>query len=250
MDGIYFESSQGRLHVVGRIHADPNAPAMVIVGGAFPPKELKHDLINLFPRASIVVCRYPGMHSEAWTKPGPRHVATALDELLKAWLPGRRVAAFGISTGCLVTLNLQAPEVRRQIAMEPFLGTAHTTPFIAYCRDYLAKAPDNKPLITFLDDIFGITQTTVTDRDYRDFRSDPSLPLDLIVGSSEDTGGAMWPSFTREVDREILLNRPEARLFVGPPGSGHHVETTPEAEAMVRDCVAQALDALAADVKP
>lgn len=228
--------------MVGRLHADRERPVLLTVLGAFPPKAQKHDLVTGFPDESVLVCRYPGMHSTTWKDPSPLTVAEALDEFISAHLKGRKIVAYGLSTGCLVTLNLQSSEVCHQVAQEPFLNTAHLGPFIDYCRRFLEIEPNNRALANFIWSIFGISRTDAVDRDYRVLRSDSSLPLDLIVGArSPESATKAWPSFTREEDRRILLDRPSARLHVGPEGTGHDVEPTPEARAMVKACLAAVL---------
>lgn len=246
MDGVLFGTSFGKLHLAGRIHADPDRPVLLTVGGAFPPKDLKHDLVDLFPEASVLICRYPGMHCEVWDDPSPRRVAAAVDEFIGGWLKDRRIVAYGISTGCLVTLNLRRPEIRHQVAQEPFLTTSHMTPFIQHSRELLALQPQSEALKVFLWTVFGITETELQDRDYRTLVADPTLPLDLIVGSSEPANN-YWPSFTQEEDRRILLDRPRASIHVAHKGTGHYVEPTPQARAMVKDCLALALESARGD---
>lgn len=245
MDGVYFGTAYGPLHMVGRIQADARRPVLLTVLGAFPPRTQKHDLVETFADYSVLVCRYPGMHSTTWADASPIRVATALDEFISMHLKGRRIAAYGISTGCLVTLNLVSPEVRHQVAQEPFLRTIHLDRFIGYSRAFLEREPNNRALAEFLWQVFGISAAELVDRDYRDMRSDRSLPLDVIVGATPpQSDSKIWPSFTSVADRQILLDRSSASLHIAPEGTGHDVEPTPEGRAMVNACLSRVLKSL------
>src|SRR5258708_4666854 len=156
MDRLIVQTSFGPLHVVGRLYADRRRPALLAVGGAFPPDDFLHDLVDKHPHANVIVGTLPGMHSPAFDFHRPADYAAAFDELIGALLPTQPVVAYGVSTGCLVTLGLRAPNVVRQIAQEPFLNTRDLWPFIANSQERLVGNPGNRPLADFFEAIFGI----------------------------------------------------------------------------------------------
>src|SRR4051794_5398054 len=104
MNYVFCQTQQGVIGFVGRIHADPSRPTLLVVGGAFPPTGYKHDLVDRFARASVIVAQLPGMDTPPFADPRPETMALAFDALVETVLPGRAVTAYGISSGALVTL--------------------------------------------------------------------------------------------------------------------------------------------------
>ncbi|HEV7384703.1 MAG TPA: hypothetical protein VGN89_07470, partial [Phenylobacterium sp.] len=141
MDRLIVQTSFGPLHVVGRLYAKLCRPALLAIGGAFPPEDFLHDLVDKHPGASVIVGTIPGMRSPSFEPHRVANYSAAFDELIEGLLPTQPVVAYGVSTGCLVTLGLQAPNVVRQVAQEPFLNTRDLWPFIANSRDRLARNP-------------------------------------------------------------------------------------------------------------
>ncbi|WP_372783581.1 alpha/beta hydrolase [Phenylobacterium sp.] len=244
MDRLIVQTSFGPLHVVGRLYADRKRPALLAVGGAFPPDDFLHDLVDKHSGANVIVGTLPGMRSPAFEFPRPGHYSTAYDELIGALLPTQPVVAYGVSTGCLVTLGLKAPNVVRQIVQEPFLNTSDLWPFIADSQKRLALNPDNKLLAEFFDKVFGIALERADNVDYEHLARALSVPTDLVVAQLpllpvRDL--PLWPSLTSARDREVLCANPLVRLHEGPAGTGHNLAGAPAGEQFVHRVRVEAL---------
>jgi hypothetical protein len=249
MDRLIVQTSFGPLHVVGRLHADRERPALLAIGGAFPPDDFLHDLVGKHGSASVVVGTLPGMLSPAFEFHRPADYAAAFDELIGALLPTQPVVAYGVSTGCLVTLGLRAPNVVRQIAQEPFLNTRDLWPFIENSKGRLARNPDNKILADFLDTMFGIRPERTHNVDYEHLARDVRVPTDVIVAELPllpERDLPLWPSLTGAHDRQVLRANPMVSLHEGPKGTGHNIVLRPDGEQFVHQIRTKALRAAAA----
>ncbi len=216
------------------------------VGGAFPPDDFLHDLVDKHAGANVVVGTLPGMLSPAFEFHRPADYAAAFDELIGALLPTQPVVSYGVSTGCLVTLGLRAPNVVRHIAQEPFLNTRDLWPFIANSQERLANYPSNRPLADFLGTMFGFKADRTDNVDYEHLARDLRVPTDVVVAElpllprrALDT----WPSLTSTHDRDVLRANPVVRLHEGPKGTGHHIAADAEGERFVHQIRVEALRA-------
>jgi hypothetical protein len=248
MNRLIVQTSLGPLHVVGRLYADRRRPALLVVGGAFPPDDFLHDLVDKHPAANVVVGTLPGMLSPPFEFHRPADYSAAFDELIGALLPTQPVVAYGVSTGCLVTLGLRAPNVVRQIAQEPFLNTHELWPFIANSQQRLANYPGNRMLADFLDTMFGFKADRTDNVDYEHLARDVAVPTDVIVAELpllpiRDLPA--WPSLTSGHDRKVFCANPLVRLHEGPKGTGHHIVGGPEGERFVHRIRVEALRAAA-----
>jgi len=253
MTGFVIQTSYGPLPLVGRIHAEPRAPALLVVGGAFPPPEFKHDLIRRVPEASVVVGGLPSMVGPPFLDERPAVFAAAYDEAVSILLAGRAVVTYGISTGCLVTLAMRAPEIRRHVAQEPFFSTAGLWPFVENSIDRLRDFPDNRELASFLSGVFGISRDGVVGRDYRWILERLRRPTAVIMGGlplEPRRDLPAWPSFTSQEDRRLLAGTPGVTMHVAAPDVGHNIERSAEGRRLVNNVLRDALLAAIADVAP
>jgi hypothetical protein len=244
MNRLIVQTSFGPLHVVGRLHADRRRPALLAIGGAFPPDDFLHDLVDKHASANVVVGTLPGMLSPSFDFHRPADYAAAFDELIGALLPMQPVVAYGVSTGCLVTLGMRAPNIVRQIAQEPFLNTCDLWPFIDNSKGRLARNPGNKVLADFLDTMFGYTADRTDNVDYEHLARDVRVPTDVIVAALPllpERELPLWPSLTSAHDRDVLRANPLVRLHEGPDGTGHNIVLGPEGERFVHQIRSEAL---------
>lgn len=230
MDRLVVETSLGPLPFVGRIHTDRAKPAMLIIGGAFAPSDHMHDMVDMYPQASILVGYLPGMHSASLGTWDMAKLSSAFDEALALLFPSQPLVAYGVSTGALITLGLKAANLRRHLVEEPFLSTESLWPFIAYARDRMTKNPDLIALKGFFWEVFGITHETVVNRDYRSLLDAIAVPTDVVVADlpllpARDL--PTWPSFITEPDRELMRANPFVTMHAGPPQSGHYLLGAP-----------------------
>jgi hypothetical protein len=249
MNRLIVQTRLGPLHLVGRLHAGQARPALLAIGGAFPPDDYLHDLVDKHPESTVIVGTIPGMLSPAFKFHRPADFAAAYDEAIGALLPGQPVVAYGVSTGCLVTLGLRAANVVRQIAQEPFLNTAEIWPFVDNSQERLANYPANRPLAAFLDTMFGYRTGQTDNVDYEHLARDLRVPADVIVAQlplAPRRDLPLWPSLTSEHDRAVFLANPLARLHEAPAGTGHNIAGVEEGELFVHQVRVEALRAASA----
>lgn len=233
MDLLRVKTSGGVFGFVGAVHADPRRPGLLAVNGSFPPKGYLHDLIEAFPGANVLVAYLPGMQTP-WTPATPEQLTAGLSEAAGRLLGDAPLVVFGSSTGNLLALGLETPNIVRRVAMEPFLQTELLWPFIDYARDRIASAPD-PALEDYLWTLFGIGRDRVENRDYRPLLGRLATPTDVVVGGApllprRTMDG--WPSLVSAADRELFKAHPLVTLYEGGPETGHLVG--PAGETLIR----------------
>ena len=248
MDRLTVQTRLGPLLVVGRLHAGRPRATLLAVGGAFPPADFLHDLVDKHPNDNVVVGNLPGMRTPSFDRHLPASFSAAFDELIGALLPTQPIVAYGVSTGCLVTLGLRAPNVVRHVAQEPFFNTRDLWPFQAYAQMKLTLNPDNELLADFLASIFGIRLGGVDNVDYEQLARGIRVPTDAIVAElplmperTLDT----WPSLTSDHDRGLLRANSMVRLHDAPKGTGHNIAVSAVGERFVHQVRVDALRAAA-----
>lgn len=250
MKHLVVETSFGPLFLVGRLYAERKRPALVAVGGAWAADDFLHELVDWFPGATVLVSPLPGMGGSVTRSWDVSAMSRAVDEAIALFLREVPVVAFGASTGCLVTLGLRAPEVVRQVALEPFFRTAPLWPVHEFARRNLAGGAENAGFAAAAEGLFGFTQESVTDRDHRKLLAGLETPADVILGDvplEPLRRLDAWPSLTSVEDRAELARHPLITLHRGPAGSGHYVHGTPEGAATMRQVLTKALTAAIAD---
>lgn len=252
MNHLIVSTTHGPLYLVGRLHTDATRPALVAMGGIWTPNDYFHELADWFPGVSVVVAPLPGMGGSMTVNFKPQTASLMLEEMIGSLLADRRVVLLGASTGCLATLGVQAPQVVRQVAVEPFFRTAPLWPFHQTARAMLAAEPEKVAAAVAAREIFGLEADRVDDRDYRGLLDRLKVPLDAIVGAEPlepERECDIWPSLTSTEDRAALAAHPHVTLRDGPPNSGHYISASAEGRTLIRDVVHQALRA-AVDLGP
>ena len=245
MSRLAVHTAHGPIALVGHVHTGAPRPSLLVISGAFPPVDYKHELLARFPGANVLIGLLPGMYCPAFADPRAEVFAEAYDEVIRLLLPGQPIVAYGVSTGCLVTLSLKSPNIRRHVLQEPFFSTGPLWPFLTFARWHLEKNTSGE-LHTFLDNVFGITESRVENRDYTQLLDAADAPIDVLVGEVplEVDRASPWPSFTSAEDRRRLVEHPHTRIFEGPRGSGHHLEATNEGADLVTRVLLSALHAV------
>jgi pimeloyl-ACP methyl ester carboxylesterase len=224
MNYLEVQTGYGPVCFVGRLYAAIR-PTLLVIGGAFPPKEFRHSCVDEFPGANVIVANIPGMKCPSHPIPTANNFSRAFDELISTLLPPPRpVVVHGVSTGCLISLGLRSPNIVHQIAEEPFFDTEDLWPLIDEFRDRLVKEPENVNLRAFLWNLFGYSTDRIVNRSYHELLDGLEPPVDVIVGREPllprrevDT----WPSLTSAADRDFLTSNANATIHEGTPGSGH-----------------------------
>ena len=153
----------------------------------------------------MALVHLPGFYSPVLVTTSVGVFIAAFDEVISKLFAGRKITAVGLSVGAIVALGLRSPEVRAVLAVEPFFSTAKLWPIIYFVR-HMLRADEALPR-AFAADIFGVTQVSITDRDYSAVlqRSDrPALAVfgDVPLNPSRDVIGL--PSLADEADRTRL----------------------------------------------
>src|SRR5262249_11851384 len=129
MNHLEIQTSLGEICVVGRLHATVR-PTLLVIPGSFTPPEYKHELVDAFPGASVLISDLPGMRSPMFRAPTAKNYATAFDELLSVLPHGSPVVVYSLSTGCLVALGMRSPRIVGHVLEEPFFSTANLWPLV------------------------------------------------------------------------------------------------------------------------
>ena len=248
MNHLIISTEKDQLYVVGRIHTDPERPALLAMGGIWAPNDNLHELVDWFPDATVLVAPLPGMGGSVTRN---FHIPTftqSVEAAIATLLPGRRVVLLGTSTGCLVTAGVRSPQVVRHVLVEPFFRTEPLWPFTRIARKMLAAEPDRKGAYIAAWNIFGVDLERSVDRDYRGLLEGLTAPVDVLVGEAalepeRERGTA--PSLTSAEDRALLAALPRATIHVGPPDSGHLVAVEGVGKAQFRKILDDALAAAA-----
>jgi hypothetical protein len=230
METVVVRTSAGVFGVVGQLHADRLRPALVAVSGSFPPKGHLHHLVTHFAGVSVLVVRLPGM-GVGWSAADVPALTTGLEELIARLLGDTPLVLFGASTGNLLTLGARSPHICRRVALEPFFQTANLWPFVANARERMRQFPDHEGLRTYFWKLFGVTETSVENRDYRYLIEGLTEPTDVVAGQVPllpERDARAWPSFLEEEERQVLRRHPLVTLHEGPSGSGHTYGTDPD----------------------
>lgn len=230
MDFLTIQTPAGPLGVVGRIHTDQTRPALLVVNGAFPPRDIHHDLIDDFSGVNVLVVNLPGMLGVPWARPTLALLTQGLEGAARLLLGDSPLVVFGVSAGNLLTLGLKLPTIWRRVALEPFFETQHLWPFIANSRERMAQSPENTAMTHYFWEFFGIGPNAIQNRDYRYLIDNISVPTDVLVAHTPllpPRPAEYWPSFCSQEDRDALAANPFVKLMTGPPGTGHSYTLTP-----------------------
>jgi hypothetical protein len=247
IDQLILNTSTCMIGLVGRLRTDRSRPALLIVGGAFPPRGLMHEYVDDFAGASVLVANLPGSTTPIANQ-DIKEITVGFRELIDTLLGDTPTVVCGISTGCLVTLGLTSPNIYHQVAVEPFLSTRDLWPFIEHARSRLAGQPESEHLRSFLWQTFGITAETVEDRDYGHLLDNLKTPTDVLVGELPllpERPTPRWPSFTSEADRARLRAHPLVSFHEGPKDTGHSVasrEGAPMLRALLHAALTRGLE--------
>jgi pimeloyl-ACP methyl ester carboxylesterase len=253
MDFLLIENRTAGLSFVGRLHTDRARPSLLAVGGAFPTATALHDLVTTFPGANVLVVNLPGMAGAPWSNPTVAEAVDGLQRAVELLLPHQPIVALGVSTGNLLTLGIDLPNIRRRVAVEPFFQTKDLWPFIANSRERLSLNHGNAFMTRFFWEMFGIAQDRLENRDYRHLLGNLTVPTDVIFGALPllpEREVETWPSFTTAEDRAALAANPLVTLTEGPPGSGHSYSTTLAGDAVMKRVTLAALHDVARHCSP
>jgi hypothetical protein len=245
LDLLHIRTSVAEFGVIGRLHADPHRPTLLVVNGVFPTKDHLHDVIDAYPGANVLIVNLPGMLGTPWSGRSAAELALGLEELIARLVGDGPLVVAGSSTGNLVSLELRSRNIRRHICIEPFFETKDLWPFIDWARAHMAAYPKDVAVAKFIWDFFGIRADVVENRDYRHLLQGVSIPTDVIMGSvpllPRRDLNKVWPSLTSAADRAAMAAVPQMVLHEGPLGTGHALMLTPTGNAFAKTIIHAAL---------
>lgn len=234
MKELIFETDQGGFGFVGRLHGGAPRPALLAITGAFPPEGHLHELVDRFAGVNVLVGQFSLIRREPIPTLDRFHAE--LDRFAARMFGEVPLVTLGVSTGCLFTLGMQAPNLFRHVALEPFFSTADLWPFIANSRERLERKKGDAGIERFLRELFGITREGVVNRDYRRLISGLAAPTAVIAADMPllpERETAIWPSFLSEPERALLRASGKVVFHDGPPGSGHDLEGSPAGRQLI-----------------
>jgi hypothetical protein len=194
----------------------------------------------LAPLADAAVVRYPAQGLPGLGLDALRAYARALDELIAATFPDRPVVVLGVSLGALAALALQAPSVRRIVAVEPPLVAGGLWPLLEPLRAQMRARPNDAVLRATLWSFFGVGPQTTAERNYRPLLDGLTRPIDVVLASEPlepRRAVQRFPSLVGAVERARLAAHPRIRLHLAP-GAGHNVQS--QAGKVLRDVLFEA----------
>lgn len=244
------QASTGQISLTGRLYMD-RRPAVVVMGGIWPPKDQFHEFIDWFRGVSVLVAPLPGMAGSMTKHFRVLEFSETLGEVIDHLLPTAPIVLCGASTGALVTLNLRHERIVRHVAIEPFFRTGPLWPVRKFVQQCWREHPPNPGADLAAEQIFGIRPDDCTDRDYRAVLDRLTTPADVVLGSRplevEHSLGQPWPSLCSVEDRELLAAHPYVTLHHASPQSGHR-QDAPENLALIRKLLHEGLRKAAAVV--
>jgi hypothetical protein len=233
MEQWSFPTPSGDIWLRGSAEAFRGAgPVVFAINGALPQKG---DLEWLSaPNAGIVYANLPGFFCPAFPANSIGHFIEAFDRVIESAFRGRRVTAFGLSAGAVVTAGLQSSQIVGKLLVEPFFSTGKLWPLIELIRSAIPTASEAYQhwCWGWCSDVFGIAADTVADRRF-DHLLYLQAPTVAVVGSiSLQPPRPMQglPSFTDEDDRRLLET---AGVEIVEAAGGHNLPKS-DPEAIVR----------------
>lgn len=227
MEKREFETPFGPVWLWGEAGAfEGERPLVVAIAGAFAIE--KGPLFRLaahLPGCEIVTGHLPGNHCPTLIATSVGVYAAAYSHVIDRAFAGRTVVGCGASVGGLVTLGLRAAPLRRLVVMEPPLRMTKLWPMRAFLQSKLRDNPQNVDLRAFITNVFGVSETSIEERDYTGLVERLSLPVRMLIGDEPlypERPVAKLPSLVDAPERELMAAHPRVSLAVAA-GVGHNV---------------------------
>ena len=245
MDHVFVTTSGGTLGVVGKLHAGPPRPSLLLVSGAFPHKHQHDVLVHWFPGANVLIAFLPGMAGVPWSDASAPQLTTAVAEASVLLFGDSPIVVCGGSASGLVVTPLQAKNIHRKIILDPFFTTQSLWPLIGLMREQMSLRSTDEALRRYAWDMYGYSETEVENRDYR-------YLIDLITGPTDVVVGGMplqperplppHPSYTSVEDRALLAANPNVALYEMAPHVGHDLWADPSSSQLIRALMLKSLE--------
>jgi pimeloyl-ACP methyl ester carboxylesterase len=226
MERREFETRFGKIWLWGEPDAfSDERPIVLVITGAFNAKRSQvFELQAQVPEAAVLIGHLPGNHCPALIDHSVGIYAAAYSQVLTAL--ARPAISLGASIGGLVTMALQAPNLKGIIAIEPPLRTGKLWPLVAPFRQRMRDEPGNPDVKPFLWAVFGISEDALEDRSYEGMLAQLTTPTRVVLGDEplypQREIGTRLPSLVDERERQLFRDHPYVRTTV-VTGAGHNV---------------------------
>lgn len=227
MEERTFETPFGPIVLVGQPSAfSGERPLLVTIAGAFAvARGPLFALAPHLPEVDIVSGHLPGNHCPPLISASVGVYASAYSHVISENFGRRQVTVCGASIGGLVALGLRAPAIRNLLVVEPPLVMSKLWPMWPTLRHKLVENPNDKPLRDFIVNVFGVTETAISERLYTPLLDQLRKPTHVLVGDRPlfpEHAIEKLPSLVDTPERERLAAHPLIRVSVCP-GAGHNV---------------------------
>lgn len=203
---VQVETTLGRVPVWGQVEG--RGPVVLGINGAFPLEEGMAGLV--VDGADTATLHLPGMWSPVTSVLSLEAFAQAFDEVVAELFWDRPVIVVGASTGAVVALAMKARQVRGVVAAEPFFSTSSLWPLLEWFLRYEFPRNPDPMARRWVEAIFGLTDCSLTDRDYRFVLERQDRPVIALAGSEPlhpRRPVSALPSLMSAADRALLPPR-------------------------------------------
>lgn len=216
MDRRTVATALGTLTFSGRIGIA--GPIVVAITGAYAQPHALSGLMSLLPAASVLVSHLPGNGSPWLTTNTLEGLSQAYGEAVASL--GRPIVLMGSSTGALVAMGIQRPEIRAMVLADPPLTNSLLDPLTPYYRDRFREGSARER--EFLSSIFGLTEHAVEARDHTHLARRLTVPTKVFVGDLRHQSPGRLPTLVDAAAREALSAIPAVSMTT-VSGVGHDI---------------------------
>lgn len=222
---IDVETAHGVVPLWGRFDTFDDARKLVFsIPGAFTGPNYMSALPDLLGDCDVVLARLPGMFAPHLRTISIAAFAQAFDEALSARFRERRVLRLGYSVGGLVAMAMRRGDAI--VAVDPPLTPAKLWPIWSPLRQE-ATANNDPRIAEWIDAIFGISPTSVVERDYRPLLAALDVPGVAVIGGEplepvREFTLSQAPGLLTAADRKMLADHPLLQT-VTALGCGHAI---------------------------
>jgi pimeloyl-ACP methyl ester carboxylesterase len=200
----------------------PDRPLVFVVQGAFAERGLMRRLYRHLPECDVVLAHLPGMNTPHLKEITIPAFARAYDEVLAKEFSNRRVLRVGLSIGGLVTFAMR--QGHALVAVDPPFQTGPLWPLLPRLHVALAQQSDAQPR-QWLWNIFGVSESSTVDRDYRYLVAANSVPAIVLVGGDPlepERETNRFPGFLTAEARKLLTDSDRVQTII-IEGAGHNI---------------------------
>lgn len=218
MDRRTFETPLGQVWLWGRPDAFADqGPKLVVITSAFATPQSLRILADLLPGSPVLVGDVPGNNCPHLSAQTVEAFSAAYSCAISSL--GSPVVLCGNSLGGTIALGVRAPNLRRVVALEPFLSSDWTA---KRAMDFRSTLPGGSAEHrNYMRNVFGLDEHTLEPRDHSYQLTGLEVPAIVLVGDAVEP----LPSILTEGDQARLRSHPLIRMrYIR--GAGHDLPRT------------------------